>query len=268
MESMTYGKMKPKKIHCKFCDTYHLDIDSYVVHLENYHMDLIPQDMSGWQYYYYMKTGKMHGSCVICKKDTTWNESTHKYNRFCNNPKCKEKYREEFKKRMIGKYGKVTLLDDPEQQKKMLANRSISGEYVWSTDPRYKIPYTGSYEEKFLEFLDKDLFFDPQDIMAPSPHTYYYRYEGKSHFYIPDFFIPSLSLEVEIKDGGNNPNTHHKIQEVDKVKERLKDTVMKSNKNTFNYIKIENMNHMKFLFLLSTMKTKFQNGEEEKIFMP
>ena len=45
---------------------------------------------------------------------------------------------------MVGKYGKTTLLNDPEQQKKMLANRHISGEYEW-TDGNIKT-YTGSYE--------------------------------------------------------------------------------------------------------------------------
>ena len=36
-------------------------------------------------------------------------------------------YREQFKKRMIDKYGRVHLLNDPEQQRKMLQNRKISG---------------------------------------------------------------------------------------------------------------------------------------------
>ena len=92
---------------------------------------------------------------------------------------------------MIGKYGKVTLLNDPAQQKIMLSHRSISGYYVWR-DYKHKSSYTGSYEKAFLEFLDLDLNFDPEDVMSPSPHTYYYEYEGKKHFYIPDFFIPSL----------------------------------------------------------------------------
>lgn len=257
-----------RKIHCSFCDTYYLEADQYAMHLESEHADLIPQNMSGWQFYYYQKTGKMSGKCVICKKETTWNDKTHKYNRFCNNPKCKDKYREMFKKRMIGKYGKIHLLNDPDMQRKMLANRSIAGEYTWSKNPNIKIGYVSGFEKKFLEFLDLDLDFDPNDIMSPSPHTYYYTYEGKEHFYIPDFFIPSLDLEVEIKDGGNNPNTIQKIVEVDKEKERLKDAVMKSNKNTFNYVKIVNNEFTKFFMLLNILKEKFQNGDSSKIFMP
>ena len=43
---------------------------------------------------------------------------------------------------------------------------------------------------------------------------------------------------------------------------------MKSNKNTFNYIKIEDRNHLKFLQFLGIAKQQFQNGEDIKIFMP
>ena len=55
---------------------------------------MIPEDMTPWQFVYYLRTGKKNGNCVMCKKPTTWNEKTHKYNRFCNDPKCKEKYKE------------------------------------------------------------------------------------------------------------------------------------------------------------------------------
>ena len=103
--------------------------------------------------------------------------------------------------------------------------------------------------------------------MAPSPHTYYYMYENKKHFYIPDFYIPSLNLEIEIKDGGDNPNTHGKIQAVDKVKERLKDEVMSSNRNTFNYLKIVNKENEKFLKYLEVAKYNFINDIKSNIVM-
>ena len=255
-----------KVIKCPFCDRRFDDQTSFAEHLEKKHLDEIPPDMEPYQYYYYLRTGKKNGNCVICKKETKWNPKTMKYHRFCENPACREKYIEQFRTRMIGKYGKVTLLNDPEQQKKMLANRKISGEYTWS-DHIHKTPYTGSYEKEFLEFLDLVMDFPASDIIAPSPHTYYYEYEGGKHFYIPDFFIPSLDLEIEIKDGGDNPNTHHKIQDVDKVKERLKDEVMKSN-TSLNYLKIENKEHRKFLQFLMEAKKKFWNNDKTPIYMP
>jgi hypothetical protein len=255
-----------KVIKCPFCDRRFDDQTQFSEHLEKKHNDEIPKDMEPYQYYVYLKTGKDHGTCVMCKKDTKWNPKTMKYHRFCENPTCREKYIEMFRTRMIGKYGKVTLLNDPEQQKKMLANRKISGEYVWS-DHIHKTPYTGSYEKEFLKFLDLIMDFPPSDVIAPSPHTYYYEYEGTKHFYIPDFFIPSLDLEIEIKDGGDNPNNHHKIQDVDKVKERLKDEVMQKN-GALSYLKIENKDHKKFLDFLMLAKKKFWDNDKSPIFMP
>lgn len=233
-------------------------------HIRKEHMDSVPKDYSVERYYYVQRTGKNHGRCVVCKNKTRWNEKTNKYHRFCDNPKCKEKYRETFKKRMIGKHGKTTLLNDPEHQKKMLANRSISGEYKWSDGKR--IPYVGTYEEDFLQFLDKFMEFPSSDIIAPSPHTYWYQYKGEKKFYIPDFFIPSLGLEVEVKDGGDNPNNHHKIQDVDKVKERKKDDVLKSQKE-FSFIKVTNKEYGLFMELLSEMKESYrENGEPVRLF--
>ena len=255
--------MGTKRITCKFCGEYMKSYDLYVSHIESSHSEFIPQDMTAWRFVYYLKTGKTHGSCIICKNDTEWNEKTHKYHRFCNNPKCKEKYVETFQNRMIGKYGKVNLLNDPEQQKKMLDNRKISGVYTWR-DHVHETPYTGTYELSFLKFLDEIMEFNPEDVIGPSPHTYYYIYEGQKHFYIPDFFIPSLNLEIEIKEGTNN---HPKIQAVDKVKERLKDEVMKSNSNSFNYIKIIEKNNFRFIEFLDEAKKRFLNGDKRPIVM-
>ena len=245
------GKPK-KKIHkCYICDKRFNTIEGVYAHLEKLHTDSIPQDWSTDRYYYYLRTGKIEGKCVVCGSPTEWNPSTTKYHRFCNNPKCKEKYVESFKSRMIGKYGKPTLLNDPTHQKKMLANRSISGEYKWSDG--VKMTYTGSYEKDFLKFLDIFMNFDSSDIMAPSPHTYYYNYDGEDRFYIPDFWIPSLNLEIEIKESDNN----HPHMKVDREKERLKDDVMES-QNNVNYIKLVDKQYGPFIQYLLNAK------EEEK----
>ena len=254
-----------KRKKCKYCDVYLTGIDQYVAHLESSHADLIPGDMDGYRFLYYLQTGKSRGKCIICGKPTEWNKSTHKYARFCNNPDCKNKYRQVFSNRMIGKYGKVSLLDDPEQQRKMLAGRKISGKYRWS-DHVHEVPYVGSYEHSFLEFLDVIMGYDANDIMSPSPHTYWYLYGGEKHFYIPDLFIPSLNLEIEIKDGGDNPNMHHKIQEVDKVKERLKDDVMKNN-GSFNYLKLVNKDNRKFFDMLDKLKENYVLGNNKPVIM-
>lgn len=251
---------------CNICGERYSSLEGLTEHIDGSHRDELPKDFTTSQYLYYLKTKKEHGNCVQCKRPTAWNESTFKYHRFCDDKKCKEKYREIFKARMIGAYGKEHLLDDPGQQKKMLANRSISGEYKWS-DGSTSIPYTGSYELEFLKFLDVFMDFDSSDIMSPSPHTYYYVHEGVKRFYIPDFFIPSLNLEIEIKDGGNNPNTHHKIQAVDKVKEKLKDKVL-TTQTKYSYIKITNRNYDIFFEFLNRAKENFFSGDNKLIDSP
>lgn len=248
---------------CKICKKSFTELQGLYNHIERKHKHMIPENMDVEQYYYYMKTGRVNGNCVMCKQPTSWNKNTKKYNRFCDNPKCKEKYAEEFRKRMIGKYGKVHLLNDPEKQREMLANRKISGRYEW--DDGTKTVYTGSYEHDFLKMMDGFFDWDPADIMMPSPHNYVYKYNGEDKYYIPDVFIPSLNLEIEIKDGGDNPNMHYKIQDVDKVKEKNKDEVMTSQKS-FHYIKLTNKNYTNFFNFLKEIKDQFEKyGDENKI---
>ena len=131
-------------------------------------------------------------------------------------------------------------------------------------DKIHETQYTGTYELSFLEFLDSVMNFDPEDLIAPSPHTYYYEYEGEKHFYIPDFFIPSLNLEIEIKEG---TNMHPKNLAVDKVKERLKDEVMRTNSSSFNYLKIVEKNNIKFFNYLELAKERFVNNDNSAIVM-
>lgn len=240
------------------------ELPDLLSHIEREHFDAIPKNQTVGHFYYMSKTGRDHGNCVICKRDTTFNEATGKYNRMCTRDECREKSREIFAKRMIGKYGKVSILDDPEQQKKMLANRSISGKYKWSDGKEFT--YTGSYEKDFLQFLDLFMGFESNDVMAPSPHTYYYMYEGKKKFYIPDFFIPSLNMEIEVKEGSLNPNTHHKIQAVDKVKEKLKDEVLMSQKHV-SYVKVLDKQYNNFMATLINMKKHLlDTGEYAQVF--
>ena len=249
---------------CKICGKKYTELAALYNHIETKHKEMIPKDMTVQQYYYFMKTGKMNGNCVMCKQPTSWNKNTCKYNRFCGNPKCKDEYVKIMKGRMVAKYGKTHLLNDPNKQREMLANRSISGVYKWS-DGKHESTYTGSYELDFLKTLDGFFDWDPEDISMPSPHTYTYKYEGEDKFYIPDVFIHSLGLEIEIKDGGDNPNNHYKIQAVDKHKEALKDEVMCSQK-AFHYIKITNKNYENFFDFLKEAKKAFEKyGDETKM---
>lgn len=242
-----------KKIQCPFCEDRYVSLVALQEHIEEDHIEDIPKDFTVNQYLYYLKTGNSGSKCIICKKPTEWNESTNKYNRLCGSEKCKAQYREMFKSRMIGKYGKTTLLNDPEQQRKMLEHRKISGKYIWSDNTEKT--YTGSYELDFLKILDLFFNWDSSDVMTPSPHTYYYEYEGERKFYIPDVYIPSLNLEIEIKESDNN----HPHMQVDRKKENLKDKMMDSQKN-IDYIKIVDKKYDGFFAYLAKRKEEFLNN--------
>lgn len=246
---------KVKVFRCPDCKKEYNSLTTWGNHVQKMHSEMIPNGYSPARYFYYLQTGKDHGTCIVCKKETRFNEASAKYERFCNNPKCKEHYREMFKNRMISKYGKVHLLNDPEKQREMLMKKKNSGMYTFPDD--IKIGYASSYEKHFLEMLDKLLHFSGNDIMGPSPHTYYYEYknaddkehEGR-HFYIPDFYIPSINLEIEIKQ---NTNTHPKLLKIDHVKELQKDQMMKESDGV-NYIKIVEKDYSGFFDLLLSLK--------------
>ena len=67
---------------------------------------------------------------------------------------------------------------------------------------------------------------------------------------MPDFFIPSLNLEIEIKDDGSAKNINQESREKDKIK----DDLMKSLHNLFNYIKIINKDYSGFNNLIKEEK--------------
>ena len=250
---------KLKIYRCPHCTKTFKELGGWCSHVETFHSDMIPEGYTLSRYFYFILTGKTHGKCIQCKRNTNWNDVTGKYERFCSNPQCKKDYRKLFEKRMINTRGKVHLLNDPEQQRKMLANRKISGEYQFENG--VSVSYVGSYEKNFLIMLDTFLMFNPDDLMAPSPHTYFYDYknpdditnEGRK-FYIPDFYIPSLNLEIEIKDGTNK---HPNIIHIDRVKEKLKDELMKNNK-TVKYIKIVENDFSNFFELLMNLKNEIE----------
>lgn len=210
-------------------------------HYETKHKNLLPPDMDGYRYFYFLLTKKENGSCIICHNPTEFNRITMKYARFCDNPKCKQKYKEDRDKNVFAKYGKLYMTDDPEFQKKMQAGRRIAGVYTWS-DGKTKLPYLSSYEMDFFKFLDQELHWPPTDIIAPSPHIFEYEYNGVKHFYMPDAFIPSINLEIEIKS-----SVRQQYHDPDsRAKEIEKDKLMKSCDNLFNYIIIYDKNYTAF----------------------
>lgn len=231
-------------IKCPFCSKKYLDKSVLYEHLEKEHPEFIAdKSIPISQFYFNIKNKKTHGSCIVCRKKTKWNNSTEKYERICCST-CKDKYVKQFKARMKSKHGKETLLNDPEHQKKMLSNRKISGKHKFQDG--VQVGYVGSYELEFLKFLDYMYNIKGADVISPAPQVIKYKYNNRESFYIPDFYIPSLNLIVEVKDGGKNPNMHHKIRSVDKKKELIKDSAL-VNHPSYHYIKIEGKDYATFI---------------------
>lgn len=243
---------KIKMINCPVCNRTFKRPNYWCDHILKSHPDQLPEGFTPLRYMYALITGKYKGTCMYCGDETEWNEATGKYGRLCGSKDCRDKYAEEHQ------------LASPDKQREMLAKRKISKEYLYG-EQKVKMMYTGTYELKFLQYLDNVLNWPVTDIMAPSPNTYYYNYvnpEDKYHegkkFYIPDFYIPSLNLEIEIKD---QTTTHPKFLKIDKVKEACKDKRMRQLKYKVNYIKINNNNFNEFMKVIEDLKATYNDDE-------
>lgn len=243
------------RFRCPDCGNKYISLPLLLKHVATIHKDKIPYGVSPKQYCFNRRNNKEFQLCVICKKNhTKWNEDTGHYDRFCSTT-CRQKagqLAEENLKRKTGK-GRKERMESDETQRDMLKQRSISGSYTFR-DKKTTLDYVGSYELDFLRFYDEDMNGDPLDIIE-CPFTFNYIYDDELHFYIPDFYIPTLNLIIEIKDGGNNPNTHPKILAVDKVKEQLKDKAVIDSKK-FNFCKIYNKEYDNFLNVVSILKDR------------
>lgn len=233
---------------CPVCKKQFENVSDVALHLETEHGDEIPNDWSGGKYYFYRLHGRTTGKCTVCGHETEFDEVTCKTKRLCKNPACKKKFIDNFKNNMK-RAGKENQMKDPNHQKKMLQGRSLAKEYKWSDGG--KSICIGSYEYDAAQFLDIFLGLSSDDVMFPAPMTIEYEFNGEKHFYIPDIYIVSLNLIIEIKDGGDNPNTHPKILAVDKKKERAKELALKN--YDYNYIKISDKKYGKFVSLFKEL---------------
>lgn len=251
--------MSTKK--CPLCKKKYNDIDSLANHIESKHSNDIPKNWSGAKYYFYSTHGRTTGKCRVCGKETQFNEVTKRPNVLCLNPNCKKTMRDNAKNNMIKKYGKETLLNDPEFQEKMLSNRSIAKDYKWSDGSIKRV--IGTYEYDAARFLDVFIGCPSVDIIIPAPMIIDYEYNGEKHFYIPDMYQASLNLIIEIKD---TTSTHPKIIAVDREKEKAKEEAIRK-QGKYNYVKIENKQYGIYLKTLLELKNKEDTKSNKPIVM-
>ena len=249
--------MSDRKYKCPFCETK-LPRNALITHITKYHKELISEGKTPAQLVFNVINKKDHGSCVVCGKETKWDENVYRYKRYCSK-RCKDILAKKAKENMIKVYGKAKLLNEPEQQEKMLANRKISGVYNFRGK---EITFTGSYEKELLVFLDKVLHLDPNDIVMPGPIILYMN-KGVERFWITDCYYEPFNLVIEVKDGGNNPNnrtmTDYRNKQLDKEA-----AIAKLGK--YNYIRLTNNNMAQLLEVFMKIKLSmededFQNGK-------
>ena len=203
-------------------------------HIERSYGNLLSDEMPASRLFFNLKYKKTNGRCVMTGKPTKWNNTTERYERFADE-KAADAYREMFKKRMLSKYGKTHILNEPEQQKKMLDNRKITTDYKWEDGSVSRV--TSKYERDFLEMLESTYGFTQQALSEP-PTLYYSLSKDQTAFYLPDFYIPSMNLIIEIK--GSNPH----YQQRDSHKENLKGS--SATKDGFEFLQINDMNYLEF----------------------
>lgn len=235
-----------RRIACPLCRRKDFK-DKLIRHIEKDHEDIIGEIPA--EQFLYDKTHPGSGKCIVCGNKTEWNEKTGKYHRLCSNPRCKEEMRAKFKKNMIRVHGKVSLLDDAAHQAKMLANRSISGTYVYSDGTKFT--YTGSYEHKAIEFMDKVLNCNSKDIIMPGPVIDYTDQYGNSRQWITDIYYVPYNLIIEVKDGGDNPNNRqmdeYRAKQVSKEAELIK-------LGEYNYLRLVDNKFVQLMEVLALLK--------------
>jgi len=244
-----------KKFKCPYCET-RLDRENLISHIEDVHEDMIPEGYTATRIVFNLINKKENGNCVICRKITPWNEEIARYERFCSK-KCKEKAAEIAKANMVKVYGKANLLGDVEHQQKMLANRSISGTYKFSTGGT--VNYTGSYERNLLEFLDKVMGYRAIDIQSPGP-VIEYEFEGKKHFWITDQYLIPYNLVFDVKDGGSNPN-NRQMDEYRAKQKAKEEAIAKLGK--YNYIRLTNNDFSQLMLILAELKMQLVDNTKE-----
>lgn len=252
---------RKKTYKCPYCD-YRGTKEKLISHIELKHEDMIPEGYSPSRIVFNLINKKETGYCIICKKETAWNEDKCRYERLCNDPNCRKEYKRMTEERIKKIYGKTSreLLLDPNQQTKMLSNRRISGSYKWS-DGSHKT-YTGDYERKTLEFLDKTMGYDSADVETPGPIVEY-MYNGIHHIWITDIYIAPYKLAIDCKDGGDNPN-NRPMKEY-REKQIAKEKAIAS-AGEYNYLRLTNNNFKQLIEVLSLLKLQFvEDNVDERI---
>ena len=246
---------------CPYC-TRRFTREDLVLHVQDEHEDMIPEGFTPFRLvfnYVNKKPLSYHGKCTECGGPTPWDENKGRYDRQCEKKACKESYVKKFEENMMRTRGVTRISATEEGQKQMLANRKISGTYVMSDGA--KKTYTGSYELKALEFMDKVMHIKSSDILCPGP-ILEYSFEGKTHIYITDFYYQPYNLIIEVKDGGDNPNKRNMPEY--RAKQIAKEQFIIKHTN-YNYLRLTNNDFSQLLAIFANLKMQMVENTGERV---
>ena len=251
-----------KKYKCPYCEL-RLDRTKLPIHIQNKHEELIPEGFTALRVAFNTINKKDTGHCIVCGQETAWNEIKGRYERLCGRKECKDKWLKMTKERTKKKYGTERPSADPryksEIQRKALANRKVAGKYKFSDGG--EIEYMGSYEKKLLEFLDKIMLINSEDIIAPGPDINY-TWNGQEHLYLPDFYYIPYNLIIEVKDGGDNPNNNPEFKTNRKDRLEAKEAAVKA-LNKYNYIRLTNNDFGQLMSMFGLLKMQLTDNRDD-----
>lgn len=250
-----------KKYKCAYCDM-RLTRKELPPHIQKLHEDVLPDGVSPLRAAFNIVNNKTKGSCIICSRETAWNEMKGRYERLCGRQSCTNAYAKIAHDRVKDIYGTDCILKDPryaeELQKKMLASRKISGMYKFKDGG--SVGYTGQYEKNFLEFADRIMHIESTDL-TQGP-VIYYKFNGKVHMYFSDYYYAPYNLVIEIKDGGDNPN-NRPMQEY-REKQLAKEKAVKEDKK-YNYLRLTNNDFGQFMEIMAILKYTLEDNPDQLI---
>lgn len=253
-----------KKYKCPYCEGRFIR-SKLPIHIQDKHEDLIPEGYTALRVAFNTINHKDHGTCIICKEESPWNEIKGRYERLCGKESCKETYKKMVADRNKKIYDTERLQTDPryadEVQKKALAGRRISGKYRFVDGG--EIAYVGSYERKLLEFLDETMKCNSEDILSPGP-SIQYKWNGDIHTYLPDFYYIPYNLIIEVKDGGDNPNNNPGVKENRNDRVLAKEKAIKD-LNKYSYIRLTNNNFGQLLSMMAVLKYNLLENNTDPI---
>ena len=251
-----------KYFACPFCKE-RFTREDLVTHIDRKHYEELPEGFTPLRAAFHAvnrKDFKYNRPCRICKKPTPWNEDKGRYDFLCGNPTCKTAWINTMKDTMGEKYGAYRPTTTAEGLEKMLAGRKISGTYKFSSGGA--VPYTGSYEKKCLEFMDKVMDIKIEDLEVPGPAVKY-PYKGQDHIYIPDIYYRPYNLLIEVKDGGSNPNTHPGYSEVRAKKIAKENYVIKH--TDYNYLRLTDNDFSQLFGVFADLKMHLNNDDKSRV---